>query len=594
MGNSLGMIARVVVVLACSCAAALPVGAEEFISVDEIERGMSGFGLTVVEGTDVDTFQVEVLDVMHGRASSGDIILVRVSGLGTELTGIAQGMSGSPVYLDGRLAGALAFAYSFAMVPIGGVTPIKEMMELIEREEMEESISDRSTGMKRLQKNEGFSQGPGRISTPIAVSGFAPEVAGEIDSYFDEMGMVTTLGGSGSGSNEETDWKAVPGAGVGVRLLSGDANLTAIGTITYVDGDNILAFGHPLFQSGGVDFPLVSVEVHTVLPSRSISFKIGSPLETIGSMVQDRRTAIAGRIGKVAPTIPISVSVEVPGIRSDRFEYQALDHRALTPALAAWATRNSIAHREKIWGEGTVRMTVDLDLKDHENLHIENLYSSYGFVGQASSDAALPIQVLANTNLGDVRLNRIDIAVEVTDGRSSGRIEELRLEKGTWRPGEDLRGAFTMRRHRGGMVTVPIEIPLPGDLPDGKLLLRVCDASSSEEWDDKRAPNRFRARSVDGLVRLLEDLRTNDKVYCQLFDDATGATIRGKAMPRLPGSVLSIYSQPLHDDDGAYRKGSVVAAKEYPFDFVVSGCRALPVTIDRTAPQRRSTSPEGE
>ncbi len=562
--------------------------ADETIPVSQIHRGMTGFGLTVVEGTRIDTFQVEVVDVMSGRAGSGDVILVRVSGLDTDLTGIAQGMSGSPVYFDGRVAGALAFAYPFAKVPIGGVTPIGEMMELIGREDRENALSVPRDGALRPEgkdRSSGLSQRPEPISTPIALSGFAPEVADEIDRFFNERGMVTTAGGSGTGTSKEKGWKAMPGAGIGVRLLSGDANLTAIGTITWVDGDRILAFGHPLFQSGGVDFPLVSVEIHTVMPSRSVSFKIGSPIETVGAMVQDRRTAIAGTIGAVAPTIPISITVDVPGIRKDRFEYRALDHRALTPALAAWATRNSIAHREKTWGEGTVRVTVDLDLDGYDNLHMDNLYSSFGFIDQAATDVSLPMQVLANSNLGEIHLNRVDVGVEFSEGLRSARIEELELEKKLWRPGEMLRGSFTLRRYRGGMESFPIEIPLPDDLPDGKLKLRLCDAPSSEGWDDKRAPNRLRAVSVNDLVRLLGEMRSNDKVYCQLFDESTGATIRGKALPRLPGSVLSVLAEPLHDDDGAYRKGHVVAAVEYPFDFVVSGCKSLPVTIDRGAPR---------
>lgn len=555
-------------------------GAEEFFPLEDVHRGMTGYALTVIEGTRIDTMTVEVIDVIRGRSSTGSSILVEVSGLGTDLSGIAGGMSGSPVYLEGKLAGALAFAYSGARIAIGGVTPIGEMVEVLERRDKEVANYE-----LKGRPTSGSSGRPDRIATPIAISGFAGPVSDDIDRFFAELGMVTTLGGVGGGDSGAKKWEMRPGAAVGVRLLSGDANLTAIGTVTWVDGDRMVAFGHPLFQSGSAVFPLVSAEIHAVMPSRGLSFKIGSPIETVGAMTQDRRTAIAGELGLTAPTIPISVGVTVPGIRRDQFTYEAIDHRALTPALAAWATTNSIMHNEKGWGDGTARVKTRIELHGTDRLlETDNVYTASTFIRAAASDVALPIQVFANTSIEDVRVKSVDVEVEVRDGRDLVRIEEVLVEKGTYRPGEEVRGKVLMRRYQGGVTEHSFSLPVPDDQPAGELILRVCDAAGSEDYDDKRAPNRTRVTTLDGLISLLQDRRGNDRVYCSLFDRSIGATIEGRAFPSLPASVLSIYAEPRHADDAAYRTGRVIAATDISFSGVVAGCWSLPVIIDPNAP----------
>ncbi len=557
-----------------------PARAEEFFPLDDVHRGMIGYALTVIEGTRIDTMTVEVIDVIRARSSSGSSILVEVRGLGTDISGIAGGMSGSPVYLEGKLAGALAFTYSGARIAIGGVTPIGEMVEVLERR-------DKEVANHTLQGRpaSGSTGRPDRIATPIAISGFAGPVSDDIDRFFADLGMVTTLGGAGGGDSKAKGWEMRPGAAVGVRLLSGDANLTAIGTVTWVDGDRMVAFGHPLFQSGNAVFPLVSAEIHAVMPSRGLSFKIGSPIETVGAMTQDRRTAIAGELGMTAPTIPIRVGVTVPGIRKDEFTYEAIDHRALTAALAAWATTNSIMHNEKSWGDGTARVKTRIALHGTDQvLETDNVYTASTFIRAAAADVALPIQVFANTSIEDVAVKSIDVEVEVRDGRDLVRIEEVLVEKGSYRPGQEVKGKVLVRRYQGGVTEHPFSLPVPADQPAGELILRVCDAEGSEDFDDKRAPNRTRVTTLDGLISLLKDRRGNDRVYCTLYDRSIGATIEGRAFPNLPASVLSIYAEPRHADDAAYRTGRVIAATDLPFSGVVSGCWSLPVNIDPNAP----------
>lgn len=557
-------------------------GGGDTMPIDQIRRGMTGYGLTVLVGTRIDTFQVEVIDVMHGSGGGGDVILARVSGLGLEKSGIAQGMSGSPIYVEGRLAGALAFAYPFAKESIAGVTPIGEMLEILDQAGGAESMSlmpvpERSGGEER-----GI-PGPEPIATPLALAGFAPEVARSVEEFFRPYGLVATAGGGG-GKGTATDWKAEPGAAVGVRLLGGDATLTGIGTVTWVDGDRILAFGHPMFQAGTVNMPLVSAEVHTLIPSAYVSFKLGSPIGVVGALVQDRRTGVAGAIGEASPTVPIDVVVESEGAGRREYHYDALQDKRLTPVLVSWAVSNSILDRGKATGDATARVRMRVDFDGASDLEMENVYASGSVVADVGEDVVFPLQVLANNPIAEAKVNSVRVEVTTFAGRQVSRIERVRVERAEVKPGGEVRGDVTLRRFQGETETRSFVLPIGEDMPEGKLLLRVCDAASSEDWDTKRAPNRFATKEIDGLVRILEELRTNESVYVQLFAPADGVTVDGREMPSLPESRLTVLGAALHDDDGAFVKGSVVASETIRTDAVVTGCKSLSVVIDRAAP----------
>jgi hypothetical protein len=369
-----------------------------------------------------------------------------------------------------------------------------------------------------------------------------------------------------------------------VRLLSGDANLTGIGTVTWVEGNRVLAFGHPMFQAGSVRFPLVSVDVHTLIASRYVSFKLGSPIDDVGSLVEDRRPGVAGRLGESAPTIPVAVNVAVPGIRTDRYNYKVLEDRSLTPVLVSWAVRNSILHREKAAGEKTIRVRLSLELEGTRRFERENIYASGSALSEVGDDLLLPLQVLANNRIAAPELRGVGVEVEVFDGRRLARIEEIELEKDALRPGEAVRGRITLRHYQGETETVHFQLSLPADVPEGDYLLRICDAASTEEWETKRMPGRFAAKRIDQLVRLLEELRTNDGIYLQLYADDRGATVDGREMPNLPASVMAVIGGGLHADDASFVKSRVVTSETIRRSEAVVGCGSLPVKVDRAAP----------
>jgi len=568
------------VVLAASGFAEGPPGA---LSPEEIRRGQTGYGLTVLEGTKIDTFQVEVLDVMRGAGGSGDIILVLVSGLGLEEGGIAQGMSGSPVFLEGRLAGAVAFAYPYSMKPIAGVTPIGEMWEVLERD-LAAGAEDAAVPAPP-EGGEGYSRGPRPIATPLSLAGFAPQVARQVEEFFLPYGMVATASGAAGGAApEENDWEPVPGAAVGVSLLSGDAQLSAIGTLTWIDGERLVAFGHPLFQSGRVRMPLVSASIHTVVPSRFVSFKLGSPIRTVGALTQDRRPGVAAGLGEEAPTVPIEVNLAAAGAEERTFRYQAIREKRITPNLVAWSVMNSILHMERAMGEATMKVTLRVELEGAPAFSRTNVFSGFTALQEAADEIRYPLQVLANNPLESPPVRSVRVLVEAREGRSSARVDEIRLEKARVRPGGRVRGSVTLRLHQGGTVRRAFDLPVPANQPEGKLMLRVCDALSADEYDLKRAPYRYATDRIEGLIGYLEELRTNENVYCTLYDASSGATVSGREMPRLPRSVLAVLKSPLHTGDADDMRGRIVAERAVPTDAHVTGCKTLPVTVDRDAP----------
>ncbi|MCD5401397.1 hypothetical protein LR013_02225, partial [candidate division NPL-UPA2 bacterium] len=284
-----------------------------FMGVEELRSGMRGIGRTVFSGTKVEDFDVEILGVLENVWPRGDLILVRLEGGPLERTGVISGMSGSPIYIEGRLIGALAYAWPFSREAIAGVTPIKDMLSIWEADK---NIRGDEASWSWEQPLTGES-GPGAFTlkplpSPLTLSGFDPQVIREMELTLSRFGFLITQGGGGAAPEKE-EVSLVPGAAVGVPLIKGDLNATVIGTLTYRRGDKILALGHPMLFGGTVDLPLSGAYIQALMPSQFISFKLGSATQTVGRISQDRRAAIAGEVGNFARMIPFEVKIEGAG-----------------------------------------------------------------------------------------------------------------------------------------------------------------------------------------------------------------------------------------------------------------------------------------
>ncbi len=350
----------------------------ETMDTDEITPGMKGYGKTVFSGNHIETFDVEILGVLKNWEARNDMILVKMTGGPLEKTGIIAGMSGSPVYVDNKLIGAVSHGWSFAKDAIAGVTPISAMLGVLKIDSNQRentyagnnstwstSLSTQDSDVVARLRSHGLihervlskntnSQQPFTLSlvpiqTPLIVSGFDYRSLNRVSPLFNKLGRFSFQGNRGSSSQSADLHDFQPGSSVAVEIIRGDLSASAIGTVTYRDDNNILAFGHPIIQLGTTDLPMATAQVHTILASQSGSVKMASPGEIIGRITQDRRSAIAGRIGEYTQMIPCQT--EIRGSLNIKYNFEIVHDKILTPILLQMAIESALIATEKSIGE---------------------------------------------------------------------------------------------------------------------------------------------------------------------------------------------------------------------------------------------------
>lgn len=578
-------------------------GAVEFMPVDEIRAGMKGVGRTVFSGTRIEEFDVEILGVMENARPHGDMILARVSGGPLATTGMIQGMSGSPVYIDGRLIGAAAYGWSFSKEPLCGITPIEEMIHMWRQMELQDEAPWEESSLPPSGKFEMFgAHAPGQpktdpfresrgsaipsatglvpIGTPVMVSGFDQRVIDRMIPFFEPYHMSPVQAGSGGAGTSEITLE--PGASLAVQLVSGDVSLSAVGTLTHREGDRIIGFGHPMFSSGGVDFPMSGAVVHSVMPSLATSFKLASVSEAVGVLRQDRRPGVAGVVGSAPAAIPLSLRIGGPErVRPEEFNFQLVDNKFLTPNLVLWTVLNAMMTTGEAMGDATTRMDVRLLMEDHGELQMENVFSGSSPQALVATELNEIASLLMRTPLEEVRLKEIRVDVTVEPRRRAARITGALLDRSTVRPGEEIGMTVFIRPYRGEERSVRTSLVVPPDAPPGRLIAQISDAESSISWEQRRAPHRFQFQNMGHLLEVLEELERNDQLILKLVTGGAGAVVRGQELPSLPPSALAALRGSLAGAQGGLTYQDVLVEKRLDTGLVLSGQVALPLKVER-------------
>ncbi len=500
--------------------------APEFMPVDQIVKGMHGVAKTVVSGNKIEEFDVEVLGVMKQKGPAGDLILVRTSGDVIDRTGgIAQGMSGSPVYIDGKLVGAIAYGWSLTDHKTGMVTPIADMLKLWEVQGGQEDLAYK-----------GQEPAVSPVSTPLMVSGFGEYALKMLTEKLQPYNLTPyPVSGSATDDNNGIAYRTVePGSTIGVQLVRGDVSVGALGTVTYVDGDKILAFGHPFLKRGNANYFLTDAEVYDTVSGLENSFKLGTSTEAIGTITQDRSAGIAGKLGSFPAVVPLRISVTDKTLgRTNDMWAQVVRDEELAPTLAAVSVFNAIEKTSDRVGSGTARVKFEISAAGIPGgmLSRENMFYTQGNIGElAIAEIHEALSLLAGNQFSPVDIMDVKVNVTVDSERRTASIMEAKASVPTAKPGDKVDIAVLIKPYRSEPITRTITYTVPKDQQPGSVMLSVRGGGmvsmaqligkkpTGEEDLTKLFMLKPRPRSLEESVRELVNRDRNNDIVVEAID----------------------------------------------------------------------------
>jgi hypothetical protein len=611
----------VIAVLLVCLAAGLPAQTRTY-PIDDLRPGMVATGRTVFEGDRLDEFKVHILGVLRNVIGPRrNLILARLEGGPLANTGVIAGMSGSPVYIDGRLVGAVSYSLGqFSKEPIAGITPFDEMLEAatlpasrrpaqrvelttpITQEGLRAALSQAFAWTKPFadspndvqifgdQASTGINGGIATllrpIATPITLGGFDPSVIAPVASAFSDRGFVpVTAGGSMKLAAQQSVSASAPaplrpGDPIGVALMSGDLELGATGTVTEVAGDRIYAFGHPFYGLGPTAFPLTRAHVHVVLPSLSSSMKIASTGEVIGTVLQDRATTIAGTLGAGPSLIPITLNLNAERGTKKTFKMAMVRDQLFTPLLAYLSVLNTLTSYERENGVASYAVHGSAQIKNHAPLAFEDLFSGDQPSVGAAASVVTPINVLLRNSFEDVEIDALTLDIQASEQARSATLERVWLDGARVKPGSTVNIKVLLRSYRGEeiMKSLPLQVPANAR---GSLSVMVSDGVRLSQWESRELQVQpLQTRGVPQLLQILNSARRNNRLYVRLVARDGGAIVKGESLAALPPSVLAVMEA--DRSGGSFRplQSAVLGEWEIPTDLAVTGSRTLTLPLE--------------
>lgn len=569
-------------------------GPVDIFKASDLKPGMQGTAWTVFEGTKPEPVPVEIIGLWKNAwGPRQDIILAKMGGR-AKITNVAGGMSGSPVYIDGRLVGAVALRLSvFSPDAICGITPIELMLEIndFDKSRPSDARTPLTQGATASVSQLGQTMIP--IETPLNFSGFHESVLREFGPMFRDLGITAVQGGAGSAlytTKPAADWKTSlqPGEAVAGVLVSGDMSITGLGTVTYNDGKRVLAFGHPFFNLGPVDMPMSKGEVLMVLSSQFQPNKFANATEIVGALHQDRHSGIMGVLGEETQMIPVSVKVRSLGendaVRSEKdFRFNVFDQQKWTPYLMMMTLFNSVSGLNEFMDESTYRLSGKIEIDGEPGLSLNTM--------QASGEMPMPAPMLLAGWWGD-RFNRlylngvktphlknVNVTVDLLPDRRVATLETAWIANSEVRPGDSVPVKVFLRPWRGERIERMFDVRIPPGLARGEHRILVSDADTLNRMQSMAGyMNRY--MDIPQTISLLNQERSNNKLYVSLLEPSPTAYFDDKTLPSLPASVLNVMQA------GRTANRSLITSSEssseqmsLPFDYVVSGSYTLKVTV---------------
>lgn len=580
-------------------------GSVPILPLDQVKAGMKGKGRSVFQGNRIEEFDVEIIGVLKNVQPKKSIILARLKGGILDEAGVISGMSGSPVYVDGKLIGAVAYSYgTFVKEPIAGITPIGEMMSISEKRKKGPVFSPQVPVKKHLTLDELFMlnkdfflskavfHSEGRalkpLNIPLVFSGFSSYAFERSRSFFSNLGFNPVMSAF-SGQSLETisppDLTLREGGPVAIQLVSGDLDMSAVGTVTYIDGSKVLAFGHPLYNLGAVDYAMTKAKVITVVPSLMSSFKLAVSDSLVGKFTQDRSSGLLGELGKVPRLVPVNIRIMDSDGELKEYKIKVVDDKILTPVLLNVSLGGIVTTEERAIGDLSLGLLGNIYLENGMNIRLEDLFSGQfdASVVSLSSLLAGVVYFLTNNEFEELGIHRIDLNIRAFEEVKVSFLEKVWLSKYEASPGERIDVKIDYRTFRGESQREEGSIQVPNLPPGSEFQIVVADAPSMAkiEMSQYRSAT-FVPRNLSQLVRMLSNLRKNNRIYIKIIASKPGIFLRGEEMSNLPPSMKSMFASPRAAASSPTElTRSTLMEYQLPIPYVFRGEAVIPVKIKK-------------
>lgn len=579
----------------------------------EIKEGMRGTAKTVFHGTASEDFNVEILGVLpNWIGPKQDMIVGRLSGANAERTFVFAGMSGSPVYIGGRLVGAVSYSFPFAKEPICGITPIEQMISTVvssttaktftkspqtfsyaellantwkpaysDNLVQQNTLASGFSSDSRLMAVAGQTFRP--IATPVAISGLSQRTIDMFAADFARVGIMP-VAASGGGSTTLPMKKAdettlLGGDSIVVHLSTGDIQIAAAGTVTLRDGEKIYAFGHPFFSLGSTNLPMSESHVITVVPNANNSFKLAVPDAPVGAMTQDRATGIYGRLGELPRMIPVKIRMTTSRGQKTEMNFASAVDETLTPLIINAGVANAIGAQERGLGETTIELNAEIKIKGENSILIRRRFAGQQAAAFASAAPAVPLAALLRAGFAGTDVTGITLDMVANDGSKTGVLERISIDRNQVRAGDTVEVSTFSRTESGNILVQKVPVTIPKDTAPGTLSVVVGDGNAVQQ---NSALTQFVPKTAAELINTINRLKRPDRLYAILSRTSTGAIIGSSEMPNLPPSVLATLNNDRTAGGSKPAVQTILADLELqPGEYIITGSQTLTIDVVR-------------
>jgi SpoIVB peptidase S55 len=586
----------------------------QYFPLSQVHAGLKGVGRTIFQGNKIEEFQVEILGVLkNALAPKQDVILAKLSGGPLAETGVIAGMSGSPVYVDGKLLGAVALSFPFAKEPVTGITPIQQMLDVVPQSSHGEAeatagfeppfkIASVGSGpnavvrlipqsqdgtlaeLEKILPPEGESSSMTGLRLPLRFGGFSDQAVDAFAPLFRRIGFLPMQGGSISSDENMTASKEgpQPGSMISLMLVRGDLDLNVDCTVTLRLGKDLFACGHRFLLAGPAEIPFAEARVLTTVPNLASSFKIDVPGPLVGAIRQDRFGAIFGVVGETAPTIPVHLRVNSTLGRTENYQFSIVQHPYLSPVLLNLGIVSALSATERVVGPTALDIKGSIQLSDGESVRLDDLISGdMNTANIAGAALSTPLTYLLGGHFPALEIRGIDLTIKSSDELRTATVEQAWSTQSEVRPGDGLAVIALLRTPSGKSVIQKIPIKIPENVSGKELTLVVGSGSSMNAIQNLLLPMMTSSLDLHQLVRALNKMRRDNRLYALLMTPQRSVTMQGDEYPSPPPSLLQTFlSDPAVSSSTAFKATSIAGDfQTNPLSYSIRGERTLRLKV---------------